>query len=152
MKYAGPFRGRRLQLRVRNMQNYDWEMIREIYMEGILTSNATFEKNVPEWDVWNNNHLQSCRLVAREENCIYGWVALSPISNRCVYSGVTELSIYVSTQSRGKGIGKLLLKALIRESEVNGIWTIQAGVFPENTANIHLLKSCGFREIDTESD
>ena len=145
-----------------------WPAVREIYCEGIATGNATFETELPEWEKWDNSHLKNCRLVALEpielepieEDArellvtlerprVLGWAALSPVSTRRVYRGVAEVSVYVAASARGRGVGKALLEALVRESEVNGIWTLQAGIFPENAASIALHKSCGFREVGT---
>ena len=137
-----------------------WPAVREIYREGIGTGNATFETDVPEWEKWDSNHRKDCRLVALEpfekdsefvipleRVTVIGWAALSPVSGRLVYRGVAEVSVYVAAAARGRGVGKALLRALVRESERNGIWTLQAGIFPENTASISLHKSCGFREV-----
>lgn len=129
------------------MQPADWQAVCEIYRQGIATGNATFETELPEWEKWNSAHRQHCRLIAREEEEILGWAALSPVSARAVYAGVAEVSVYVAAATRGRGVGKSLLKALIEDSEVNGIWTLQAGIFPENIASIALHKSCGFREV-----
>lgn len=124
-----------------------WNRVAEIYQEGIDTGMATFEKNVPAWEDWDNNHLKSCRIIAEVKNKIAGWAALSPVSSRCVYGGVAEISVYVSERFRGDKIGQKLLKKLIVESELNGFWTIQSGVFPENTASINLHINEGFRQI-----
>ena len=140
-----------------------WPAVREIYREGIATGNATFETELPEWEKWDSSHLKKYRLVALEPNeveedaadlvinvdkgCVVGWAALSPASNRHVYRGVAEVSVYVAGAFRGRGVGRALLEALAQESEVNGIWTLQAGIFPENTASIALHKSCGFRKV-----
>lgn len=138
-----------------------WPAVREIYREGIATGNATFETELPEWEKWDNSHLKTCRLVALEsrgegsvafsespaKQGVLGWAALSPVSTRRVYRGVAEVSVYVAASARGRGVGKALLQALVEESEVNGIWTLQAGIFPENAASIALHKSCGFREV-----
>jgi phosphinothricin acetyltransferase len=124
-----------------------WVAVVDIYKEGIETGHATFEKKIPEWENWDKSHLIDCRLVAKEGKHIVGWAALSPATDRCVYSGVAELSIYIASAARGKGVGKLLLQELIVESEKTELWTLQAGVFPENIASIKLLKSCGFRKI-----
>jgi phosphinothricin acetyltransferase len=129
----------------------DWPAVRAIYEEGIATGNATFETQVPDWEDWDANHLQDCRLVARMGGQIVGWGALSPVSGRCVYAGVTEVSVYVAAAARGQGIGKRLLRALIAVSEQQGIWTLQAGVFPENEASIALHKSCDFRKVGTRA-
>jgi L-amino acid N-acyltransferase YncA len=125
----------------------DWEKVRAIYVEGIKTGNATFEKSAPEWEKWDAGHLQSCRLVARAGDDVVGWAALSPVSGRCVYAGVAEVSIYVAERARGRGIGGKLLAALVEASEREGIWTLQGGVFPENAASIALQKRAGFRIV-----
>jgi phosphinothricin acetyltransferase len=129
------------------MKVEDWDKVASIYREGIATSYATFETNAPDWEKWDKSHLRDCRLVARAEGKVIGWAALSPVSTRCVYSGVAEVSLYVAASTRGIGVGKALLSAVIDESESIGIWTLQAGIFPENTASIALTKACGFREV-----
>jgi L-amino acid N-acyltransferase YncA len=125
----------------------DWPEARAIYVQGIATGLATFETEAPEWEEWNAAHMESCRLVAKTDGEIVGWAALSPVSGRCVYGGVAEVSVYVAETARGQGIGKTLLMALVIESEKVDVWTLQAGVFPENVDSIALHKSCGFREI-----
>ncbi len=132
---------------VDKMKDEDWPGVQSTCREGIATGNATFETEVPEWEKWDNNHLRDCRLVARANKQVVGWVALRPVSTRCVYSGVAEVSLYVKASARGQGIGKALLQAVIKESENAGIWTLQGGSFPENIASIALQKSCGFREV-----
>jgi L-amino acid N-acyltransferase YncA len=129
------------------MQAADWEAVRNIYLEGIATGHATFEVSAPSWEQWNTAHLPFARLVARQGDVIVGWAALSPVSQRCVYGGVAEVSVYVVAARRGSGIGQKLLKALIEESEQNGIWTLQAGIFPENQSSLALHRGCGFREV-----
>ncbi len=129
------------------MKPEDWEQIRSIYLEGIATGNSTFEADAPDWDKWDTAHLQEHRLVVREGDRIVAWAALSPISTRCIYSGVAELSIYVAAKHRGKGIGSILLKAIITSTERAGIWTLQGGIFPENTPSLSLVKKHGFKEI-----
>ncbi len=129
------------------MQPGDWPAVEVIYREGIATGNATFETASPGWEKWNTNHHQHSRLVVRTEPNIVAWAALSRVSTRPVYAGVAEVSIYVAASARGKGIGKTLLQALIGQSEQNDIWTLQAGIFPENTGSIALHKTCGFREV-----
>jgi len=132
---------------VEKMQDDDWDTVRSIYQEGIATGNATFETDTPEWEDWDESHLRNCRFMARKGGQVVGWAALSPISSRCVYTGVAEVSVYVTASARGQGVGKALLHALIEGSEHQGIWTLQAGVFPENKASIALHKACGFREV-----
>lgn len=134
-------------LLIHNMVKEDWEQVCSIYLEGIHTGHATFQKEAPTWEEWDSGHLVECRLVAREGSNILGWAALSPVSSRCVYSGVAEVSIYVSQTYRGKGIGSALLNSLIHSSEKHGYWTLQAGIFPENKASIQLHKKFGFREV-----
>ena len=138
-----------------------WLAVREIYSQGIATGNATFEAEPPDWEKWDNAHHKHCRLVAfepMEEDAegllipigqvrVLGWAALSPVSSRSVYSGVAEVSVYVAAAARGSGVGKSLLQALIAESELHRIWTLQAGIFPENLASIALHKACGFRKV-----
>jgi phosphinothricin acetyltransferase len=129
------------------LRHGDWEEVKAIYLEGIATGNATFETAAPSWEQWDAGHLSFARLVARLESKLIAWAALSPVSQRCVYSGVAEVSVYVSAASRRSGIGRKLLQSLIDESEQNGIWTLQAGMFPENTGSLALHQSCGFREV-----
>lgn len=135
------------ELRIRSMQATDWEEVRKIYLEGIATGHATFEVSAPSWAQWNAAHLPFARLVARDGDVIVGWAALSPVSQRCVYGGVAEVSVYVSAASRGSGVGQKLLSALVDESEQNGIWTLQAGIFPENQSSLALHRGCGFRDV-----
>jgi len=129
------------------MNANDWTQVQSIYLEGISRGHATFEAEVPNWEKWDSYHMHRCRLVARADQKILGWAALSPDSSRCVYSGVAEVSIYVDTKYQRKGIGATLLAGLIKASEKSGIWTLQAGIFPENQGSISLHKSHGFREV-----
>ncbi len=124
-----------------------WPQVRAIYLEGIATGNATFETSAPEWAGWDSAHLQACRFVALSSEEVQGWAALSPVSGRCVYAGVAEVSVYVAERARGRKIGKALLEALISASEQNGIWTLQAGIFPENVASVALHEHAGFRMV-----
>ena len=125
----------------------DWEQVRAIYLEGVREGNSTFETDAPSWEAWNEGHHKRPRLVMRAEDRVLGWAALSPVSKRRVYSGVAELTIYVTESARGKGIGRALLEALIEASEREGIWTLQASIFPENVASVELHLKCGFREV-----
>jgi len=126
----------------------DWESVRTIYQEGIATGNATFETEAPSWDAWDRAHLAEPRLAARDDaGRVLGWAALTPVSGRCVYAGVGDLSVYVAAEARGRGVGRALLDALIESSERAGIWTLQAGIFPENAASLALHRGCGFRKV-----
>lgn len=137
-----------MDLNIREMKPEDWQIVRSIYEEGIATELATFETQSPEWEKWDKAHIQTCRLVAEEYSLgIVGWAALSPVSNREVYSGVMEVSVYVAQASRGKGIGKKLLQRLIQDSEANGIWTLQSAILSENEASIRLHLISGFRLV-----
>jgi len=136
-----------MQFHISNMADEDWPAVRDIYAEGIATGNATFETVVPDWAKWDRAHHKDCRLLVRDDGTILGWAALSPVSSRAVYAGVVEVSIYVAASARGRGVGNALLRALVEASERRGIWTLQAGIFPENVASIQLHKSCGFREV-----
>lgn len=125
----------------------DWPAVREIYLEGIATRQATFETTAPSREAWDASHLPFARLVARQAEIVVGWAALSPASSREVYAGVAEVSVYVSESQRGLGLGRKLLAALITASEENGIWSLQAGMFPENARSVALHRSFGFREV-----
>lgn len=130
-----------------------WPEVRTIYEEGIATGNATFTTTAPSWEEWDESHLPHSRLVAVEADhdapghTVLGWAALSPVSGRCVYGGVAEVSVYVAHEARGRGLGRQLLAALLTASEANGIWTLQAGVFPENVGSITIHLQAGFREV-----
>ncbi len=131
------------------MTEQHWDAVRQIYAHGIATGSATFEREVPEWAEWDARHLAACRLVARPGAEVLGWAALSPVSTRRVYAGVAEVSIYVARLAQGQGIGSRLMAALVTESERNGIWTLQAGIFPENATSIRLHQGAGFRVVGT---
>lgn len=132
---------------VEEMQPSDWEAVRAIYLEGIAGGIATFETDAPSWEKWDAKHLPRFRFVARAAGAVCGWVALSAVSQRAVYAGVAELSIYVAATERRRGVGQALLSAVIASSESGGIWTLQSGVFPENEASIRLHMKNGFREV-----
>ncbi|MFL6336200.1 MAG: GNAT family N-acetyltransferase [Pyrinomonadaceae bacterium] len=137
-----------MTLSVEKMLPEHWSEVRAVYVEGLVTGDATFETEAPEWERWDATHLRACRLVVLAEgNGVAGWAALSPVSARKVYAGVAEVSVYVGGAFRGRGIGRMLLEALVRESESEGIWTLQAGIFPENVASVELHRSCGFRLV-----
>jgi phosphinothricin acetyltransferase len=136
-----------MEAAINEMRPADWERVRAIYAEGIATRQATFETVTPRWAAWDASHLPCARLVALKGETVLGWAALSPVSSRKVYAGVADVSIYVARDQRGRGIGRQLLEALISESEKNGVWTLQAGIFPENAGSIALHTSCGFRIV-----
>lgn len=135
----------------------DWPAVAQIYQEGIDTGNATFAPAPPpSWEAWCQGKITACSLVARGDSnllgwvpdpTILGWVALGPYSSRAVYAGVAEVSIYLSARARGQGVGSALLQAVINLSETNGLWTLQAGIFPENQASLKLHTKHGFRQV-----
>lgn len=125
-----------------------WPQVRAIYEAGIATGQATFATGAPAWADWDRDHLGHCRLVAlADDGPVLGWAALSPVSSRCVYGGVAEVSVYVAPDARGQGVGRLLLGALVEASEARGLWTLQAGIFPENAASVRLHEQAGFRVV-----
>jgi len=134
-------------MQIINMLPAHWYEVKRIYEEGIATGNATFQTEAPTYEEWNRGHLTISRFVAVENEEILGWAALTPVSGRCVYAGVAEVSVYVASSVRGKGIGNALLQALIKSSEENNLWTLQAGIFPENIASIKLHEANDFRII-----
>lgn len=124
-----------------------WESVRAILQEGIDAGAATFETAVPEWSTWDAAHRPDCRFVAFEGGRVVGWGALSPVSARAAYAGVAEVSVYVAAAARGRGIGRILLRALVVASEAAGVWTLQAVVFPQNAASLKLHRTAGFRVV-----
>ena len=129
------------------MRADDWPAVRAIYLEGIATGNATFETEAPPWETWDEKHLPKPRLVFRDEGRVAGWAALSRMSARACYAGVAEVSVYVRDDFRGRGIGSKLLRALVEQSEANGVWTLQASIFPENEASVQVHLRHGFRVV-----
>ncbi|HEX3693585.1 MAG TPA: GNAT family N-acetyltransferase [Solirubrobacteraceae bacterium] len=130
------------------MRAEDWPAVARIYGAGIATGNATFESEVPAWESWRSARLAEPCLVARDgEGTVIGWAALTPTSARAVYAGVAEVSIYVDPSLAGRGVGRVLLEALVQASEQAGVWTLRAGIFPENVASIVLHERCGFRLV-----
>jgi L-amino acid N-acyltransferase YncA len=129
------------------MDASDWPDVVRIYAEGIATRAATFETEPPDFDAFDAGHHPEHRLVAVENGHIVGWVALAPTSSRACYAGVVESSVYVAESARGRGIGRVLMEALVASAAAGGIWTIQAGMFPENTASLALHESLGFRLV-----
>jgi L-amino acid N-acyltransferase YncA len=136
-----------MSLTIATMTPGDWPAIRAIFEEGIATGNATFETEAPEWPAWDEGHLASPRLVAHAEDGPVGWAALGPTSRRRCYAGVAEVSVYVAGRARGRGVGRALLDALVVASEGEGLWTLQAVIFPDNPASIRLHEACGFRLV-----
>ncbi|HOB24495.1 MAG TPA: N-acetyltransferase family protein [Kaistella sp.] len=139
-----------MKYEIREMQPSDGEKVIEIFQEGIDGGNATFEQNVPTWEAWDNKFFKICRFVLEDENeNIVGWAALQPISNRDCFKGVAEVSIYLKNEFQGKGLGKMLLRKLILDSEEHEFWTLQSGIFPENEASINVHVNLGFRKVGT---
>lgn len=136
-------------MEIKNIDTRNYPMVTAIYLQGIATGVATFQIEPTSWEEWDKSHLKDCRIAAFEDGQMTGWVALTAVSNRCVYAGVAEVSLYVAENYRGKGIGKLLLLHLIAASEEIGLWTLQSGIFSENIASIKLHEHCGFRIIGT---
>lgn len=132
---------------IRPMTPDDWPRVEEIYAQGIATGDATLETETPSWEAWDDSHLDVARLVAEVDGRVAGWAALSPISGRCVYQGVAEVSVYVAEDARGHGLGTRLLEGLVRRSEEEGYWTLEAGVFPENDASLRAFEKAGFRMV-----
>jgi L-amino acid N-acyltransferase YncA len=134
---------------IRDLRSLDWPEVAAIYSDGIGTGDATFEVDVPAWEAWDAAHPE-LRLVAELDGRIAGFAALAPASSRCCYRGVAEESVYVAECARGRGVGRALLDELIARSEAAGIWTLNAGIFPENEASIRLHRACGFRVLGTQ--
>lgn len=132
---------------IRAMLPADWPQVRQIYLEGMSTGAATFETEAPDWEAWDRNHHSHSRLVACEGDRVVAWAALSPVSRRECYAGVAEFSLYVAGSHRGRGVGRRLLEVLIESSESNGIWSLYASTFPENTASLRMQMACGFRVV-----
>ncbi len=125
----------------------DWPAVEAIYAEGIATRTATFETKPPDYDAFDASYHAEHRLVAVENGRVVGWAALAPTSSRACYAGVAQNSVYVSTSERGRGTGRALMEAVIASAAAGGIWSIQAGMFPENVASLSLHESLGFRLV-----
>ena len=134
-------------MEISNLLPSNWDSVKSIYEKGIATGNATFQTSAPAWEEWDSSHLGACRIIAKENGSLVGWAALTPVSSRCVYAGVAEVSVYVDPEQSGKGIGLALLKELVALSEVEGIWTLQAGIFPENIGSLRIHEKAGFRTL-----
>jgi L-amino acid N-acyltransferase YncA len=137
------------QVIIQQMKKEDWEAVCHIYIEGIQSGNATFDTEPPTWEEWDKAHLQNCRLVAKLGEQVIGWAALSQSAHKEAYRGVAEDSIYVSSSCSGLGVGSKLLDEMIRISEEEGYWTLQALIFPENIASIKLHTRFGFEAVGT---
>jgi L-amino acid N-acyltransferase YncA len=137
------------QFFIEKMLPEDYPSVAKIYEEGIITGHATFQTAAPNWEYWDKSHLPDARLLSRsvDDGLVLGWGALTPVSSRCVYAGVAEVSIYVAKSAREMGVGQAILQELIGESEKIGLWTLQSGIFPENLASIKLHEKCGFRIV-----
>ena len=134
-------------MNIRYLQQSDYKQVRAIYEAGLNTGIASFETESLDWEDWDKKYLKACRFVAEIENKVVGWVALTPFSKRAVYRGVAELSLYIDPAYSGRGIGNMLLEKLIEEAQKEGFWTLQAAIFPENKASIHLHQKNGFRIV-----
>jgi L-amino acid N-acyltransferase YncA len=134
-------------MKISTLSKEHYAAVAEIYKQGILTGNATFQSDAPAWEEWDGGHLAHSRIVAMENGQVIGWAALTPVSGRCVYAGVAEVSVYVANDWKGKGFGRRLLQMLIEDSERNNIWTLQAGIFPENLASLRIHEQLGFRRV-----
>jgi L-amino acid N-acyltransferase YncA len=132
---------------IEELRPEQWPEVARIYADGIATGDATFETEVPDWERWDAGHLPDHRFVALRGRTAVGWVAVSPVSDRCAYGGVVENSVYVAPEARGAGVGRLLLERLIGSTEAAGIWTIQTGIFPENAASVRLHERVGFEVV-----
>ena len=129
------------------MRPEDWPAVEGIYAEGIATRTATFETRPPPYEAFDASHYSEHRLVAVEDGHVIGWVALAPVSSRACYAGVAESSVYIAESARGRGIGRALMEAVIESARAAGIWTVHAGMFPENTASLALHERLGFRRV-----
>jgi L-amino acid N-acyltransferase YncA len=134
-------------VRVRPLRPEDYPAAAAIFAEGIATGLATFETAVPAWEEWDASHLPEHRFVAELDGEVIGWCAVVPYSRRAVYRGVGEESVYVAERARGRGVARALLEAVIDSARAGGLWTLQAGVFPDNAASLALHRALGFREV-----
>jgi L-amino acid N-acyltransferase YncA len=138
-----------MSITIETMTEADWPAVAAIHREGIATGHATFASAPPDsFADWSDGKITACSLVSRDERgAVTGWSCLSKVSDRCVYAGVAEVSVYVAQGARGRGVGDGLLRELIAKSEAEEVWTLQAGIFPENSASLRLHARHGFREV-----
>jgi L-amino acid N-acyltransferase YncA len=136
-----------VELVIDDLRPDDWDQVGRIYLDGLATGDASFEVEAPSWEMWDQRHHRHSRLAARSNGRVVGWAALAPVSPRACYAGVAEVSVYVAADSRGMGVGKRLLEALVASSEQHGIWTLQGATFPENLASLRIQQTCGFRVV-----
>lgn len=134
---------------MRALEPSDWPAVAEIYRQGIASGHATFETAVPSWEAWSESRHPRCRMVAVAEGEVVGFAAVSPVSKRPAYAGVAEVMVYVAERARGRGVGGVLMRELVRQTEADGIWTLQASIFPENAASIRAHERVGFRVVGT---
>jgi L-amino acid N-acyltransferase YncA len=132
---------------IRNLEESDAIAVLDIYQQGLDTGEASFETSAPDWGSWDKKYHRYCRLVAEQNDHILGWAALAPVSLRDCYRGVAEISVYVSSNHFGRGIGNTLMAALVETSEENGIWGLYSSIFPENEATLRLHLRHGFRQV-----
>ena len=138
-----------IDFHIRNMQDSDAKYVLEIYQQGIDSDNASFLEKAPTWKHFDSSHIKEPRLIATDQNKVVGWAALSTIETTGQFGGVCEVSVYIAENYRNKGVGSTLLKNLITLSEKENVWTLEANIFPENTASIELHKKFGFRIVGT---
>ena len=137
------------EVTIRPLARSDWPAVAEIYREGIASGHATFETVVPTWQTWDEGRHPRCRIVAQVDGAVVGFAAVSPVSKRPAYAGVGEVMVYVAERARGGGVGSVLMRELVRRTEADGIWTLQASIFPENVASIRAHERVGFRVVGT---
>lgn len=135
------------EITIAELRREHWPEVARVYEDGIATGNATFETEVPAWERWDSSYLPEHRFVALRDGTVVGWAAVSPVSDRCVYGGVVESSVYVAEAARSQGVGRRLLEELIASTEAAGIWTIEAGMFPENEGSVRLHEHVGFEVV-----
>jgi L-amino acid N-acyltransferase YncA len=136
-----------MEFQIRKMLETDWNDVARIYQSGMETNIATFQTSCPSYEEWNKSHLKECRCVITRGEAVVGWAALSPVSSRCAYTGVAELSIYMDDQYIRLGLGTKLLNFLIQDSEESGFWMLQSAILQHNEASIRLHEKCGFRQV-----